>query len=380
MNSLFLLSSGGVGGLEQLSLDFLINGPKEFFFCFAFSGGPIYEEMKRIDRERVVLLNSKKIDVIARRKLCSFCRKKNISVIVLQDLTISLSSLYFYLWHRLHSKGVKFVRYFHEACDDYAFNWSKHLLINKLSRVAVRQSVKKCDAIISISFFVERSWKKYFLMHKDTKKIALSKYHVVYNGISPQIIDEGKTFQPIFSSGPRILFLGRVEEYKGIHQLIEAYGNLPEVERGTLSIVGDGSSLSKEEKYCLENKIPVSFSGFTRDVISEFKKANIFVYPSVWEEGFGLSLVEAMAFGLLCVSSDRGALPEICKNNENGFVFSYSSDNQGTSLVTSLSKAIGLLRRKDECIAVSNLAKKTAEKFTIKNTISGLIEIFTSLN
>ena len=50
-----------------------------------------------------------------------------------------------------------------------------------------------------------------------------------------------------------------------------------------------------------------------------FKKADIFVQPT-FDDCFPLTLVEAMQYGLPIVSTDVGAIPDMVKDGENGFV------------------------------------------------------------
>ena len=56
----------------------------------------------------------------------------------------------------------------------------------------------------------------------------------------------------------------------------------------------------------------VTFTGFVPrlDLVDRFYDADIFVFPPIWEEGFGLPPVEAMAAGTPVVGARSGALPE----------------------------------------------------------------------
>ena len=57
------------------------------------------------------------------------------------------------------------------------------------------------------------------------------------------------------------------------------------------------------------------FTGFINydQVPSYLKMADIAVVPSMWEEPFGLTVVEAMASGLPLITTRSGGIPEICE-------------------------------------------------------------------
>ena len=59
----------------------------------------------------------------------------------------------------------------------------------------------------------------------------------------------------------------------------------------------------------------VVFTGFVNydQVLSFLKMADIAVVPSMWEEPFGLTVVEAMAAGLPLITTRSGGIPEICE-------------------------------------------------------------------
>lgn len=57
-----------------------------------------------------------------------------------------------------------------------------------------------------------------------------------------------------------------------------------------------------------------------------YQQASYFIYPVQWEEPFGLVFLEAMASGTPVIAFARGAVPEIIKDGETGFIVN-SSDN-----------------------------------------------------
>jgi glycosyltransferase involved in cell wall biosynthesis len=103
-----------------------------------------------------------------------------------------------------------------------------------------------------------------------------------------------------------VLFVGRLERYKGLYLLLDALRGIPDVR---LTVVGDGSYRQELEK--LAAGIDVRFEGFQRHPAAYYTKADIFVMPSLGPEGFGIVTMEAMAHGLPCVISDLAVHREI---------------------------------------------------------------------
>lgn len=102
-----------------------------------------------------------------------------------------------------------------------------------------------------------------------------------------------------------------------------------------------------------------------------FQNADIFVYPSVCDEAFGISLVEAMNYGILCIASDRGGIPEIIHHGENGFLFSSGDPEQ---LAKQLLHVINLSAETYKILQEN--AYLTAQKFPIEKTIDKLEQLY----
>ena len=127
----------------------------------------------------------------------------------------------------------------------------------------------------------------------------------------------------------RIVYASIVLPYKGCHTLIDALGRLHE--KGidfSCSVAGT----STNPDYVLRLKEFVSSVGMERKVHflghldrealkSCFAKHNVLVFPSVFQEPFGISQVEAMAAGLTVVTSGTGGAGEIVENGVSGLVF-----------------------------------------------------------
>lgn len=82
------------------------------------------------------------------------------------------------------------------------------------------------------------------------------------------------------------------------------------------------------KNYDLENY--VEFKGaLSRSELAElYKNVDLFILVSRFKETFGLAYLEAMLSGIPVIGSDLGAVPDIIKNNFNGFLINNNDINQ----------------------------------------------------
>lgn len=121
-----------------------------------------------------------------------------------------------------------------------------------------------------------------------------------------------------------IVYIGRLKREKGILQLIQAIKQTHEISNLKLLIIG-ASAYGKDKqptkfiRQLEEESEPIKdkviFTGFIdyHQVPSYLKMGDIAVVPSMWEEPFGLTIVEAMAAGLPLITTRSGGIPEICE-------------------------------------------------------------------
>jgi glycosyltransferase involved in cell wall biosynthesis len=118
-------------------------------------------------------------------------------------------------------------------------------------------------------------------------------------------------------TGPaHLLFVGRLERYKGLYLLLEALRGVPDVR---LTVVGDGSYRKELER--LAEGINVRFEGFQPNPAGYYAEADIFVMPSLGPEGFGIVTMEAMAHGLPCIASDLAVNREVTGDGTAAMIF-----------------------------------------------------------
>ena len=113
-----------------------------------------------------------------------------------------------------------------------------------------------------------------------------------------------------------LLFVGRLERYKGLYLVLEALRDLPNV---TLTVVGEGSYRKELER--LAKGLDVRFEGFQPYPAKYYSEADIFVMPSLGPEGFGIVTMEAMAHGLPCIASDLPVNREVTDEGTAAMLF-----------------------------------------------------------
>ncbi len=120
-------------------------------------------------------------------------------------------------------------------------------------------------------------------------------------------------------ASPRILFGGMRWERKGGPQLLEAFRRVrrerPDAE---LWIVGPDEAPTTEAGVRFYPRVPRSAEG-QRRLAAFYRDATVFAMPSVYEP-FGVAFLEAMAYRLPCVGSNRCAMPEIIEDGVTGHV------------------------------------------------------------
>jgi glycosyltransferase involved in cell wall biosynthesis len=130
-------------------------------------------------------------------------------------------------------------------------------------------------------------------------------------------------------SRSRLLFVGRLHPEKGPHTLIRALSLLRDLRPpATLAVVGSGPQPVYVErlKSTAAEVAPegaVRFVDFTdRAALPEvYRSHDTLVFPSSWDEPFGITLIEAMASGTAVVATGTGGSGEIVRHEENALVF-----------------------------------------------------------
>jgi glycosyltransferase involved in cell wall biosynthesis len=153
--------------------------------------------------------------------------------------------------------------------------------------------------------------------------IAEDKIVVIQNAVDTERFHPLKTAKTPNS----LLYIGRIDKRKGIEFLIRSMGivreNLPEVH---LLVGGRGAHLEKMKKLIrrLNLEQNITFLGFVPDdqLNDLYNQAQCVVVPSIFE-GFGITVIEALAAGTRVVGTDVDGIREILSSGEYGRLVPY---------------------------------------------------------
>ena len=118
--------------------------------------------------------------------------------------------------------------------------------------------------------------------------------------------------------GPlRLLFVGRINQRKGVRYLLDALALLPtrELELTICGRVVDDLAIFRP----FADRVTIRPDVSAAELSAAYQSADLFVFPSV-AEGFGQVLLEALASGLPVLSTTHTAAPDLIEQARHGFV------------------------------------------------------------
>lgn len=178
---------------------------------------------------------------------------------------------------------------------------------------------------------------KFIAISNYTKKLIMQdgvinpeKIELLYNAIKVEDFDKKISKQEkvelrkkynIEDDDVVILYSGRTIEEKGIKQLIQSFINLKNINKSKLLIVGSSNYAENVktkfdyeiEKLVKEVPDKIKITGYidNKELYKIHNISDIAVVPSMWEELFGLVVIEAMSSGLPLIVTRSGGIPEI---------------------------------------------------------------------
>lgn len=179
------------------------------------------------------------------------------------------------------------------------------------------------------------------------------------NGLEPY------NFNATFKNG--YIFVGRLEKSKGILEVLDTWAKLDS--NYILTIIGTGElEEDLKKKYKQQNII---FKGkCSRDeTLKNISQSKYLIQASIWYETFGLTILEAMSFGVPVIGFDIGTRSDFIENEMNGFL----------TEINNLKSTIEKSNEYQEYDTLSEKAVLTAKQFQNNLITKQQINIYNSI-
>lgn len=201
------------------------------------------------------------------------------------------------------------------------------------------------DMLVVASTFTKNSLSKHCI---PAEKIFINPYGV-------DITTFRFNYKRDFTKKLKFVFIGSVTARKGVPALLKAWENI-DTKNAELLIIGP---IGDKERKLIPTKENIKVLGkIPNESLPEIiDDCHVFVFPSYFE-GFGLVILEAMASGLIPITTDATAGPDIIENGKEGFIY-HAYDEE---------KLVGHLKycmaNRDELKNISYAARTKAEMYT----------------
>jgi glycosyltransferase involved in cell wall biosynthesis len=225
----------------------------------------------------------------------------------------------------------------------------------------LEKRLRHVDLVTTVSDYITEKTRRAF-------PAIAGRCQTMHNGIDPAEFMREKERDAKRRPEKRILYAGAVSPHKGVHVLLDAFSivaqQLPEVRLDIAGMQGNyplAETFELREREVIESIYPfyalqwlprlkarlslaapdagtylgylrarlpeeargkVKFRGFVPrpELIDLYYEADVFAFASIWNEGFGIPPIEAMAAGVPVVASRTGAIPEIVKHGHTGLL------------------------------------------------------------
>jgi glycosyltransferase involved in cell wall biosynthesis len=174
-------------------------------------------------------------------------------------------------------------------------------------RRQVRNCLERASCLIAVSNNTARDIVKCY------PHIAPEKIVTIHHGVDTSFFEAAKN-SPASTGKPFFLFVGNRNGYKNFLRLLQAFGESGLAKQFDLRVISPvQKTFTPEEselirKYSLAGSVYIAGSG-EEDLRASYASTVAFVCPSEYE-GFGMSVLEAMASGAVVAASNRSSIPE----------------------------------------------------------------------
>ncbi len=197
----------------------------------------------------------------------------------------------------------------------------------------------------------------------------------VYNSLSPEFISKVNRVESSLDEygNFNVLMACSLKEYKGVYEFIRIAEILTKHSniRFTLILNAAGKDI---DEFMANNKIPdnVAVLGSQSSMNSFYQSTSLLMNLSIVDqcvETFGMTLLEAMSYGLPCIAPPAGGPTELVEHEVNGYLVDSRENERVAAHIKALAQDEELWK------SMSNYAYKKATKFNFADFSKSVVEM-----
>jgi glycosyltransferase involved in cell wall biosynthesis len=184
-------------------------------------------------------------------------------------------------------------------------------------RFLIKKTIKKAKFITTCSESIKQQILSIYEGIPSHKIFNL--YSAIESKFKPYVAESKILKEKLGFNGPILLYIGRIANYKGVQDIINAYNIVKNQIEDLELVIGGTPDFSMKGTYQIwKIKYPdIHFVGFvpTNQIAIYYTMADVFITYSYASEGFGLTPIEAIACGTPVICSDIKVFREVLQDN-----------------------------------------------------------------
>lgn len=338
-------------------------------------------ELKTLSKlQKILLPFSTVFNFQTYREVKKIIKEQKIEIVHVHNTLNLVSPSVYYAAFDCHVPVVQTVHNFRLLCPGATFFRDGHVCEDCLSKGMVCAVKHKCyrGSTVQTLACVLSTWfhrvigtygkLNYICLTEFNKEKILNLKQIKAEKVfvKPNFVEEADEIIPYAKRENRFIYVGRLEEIKGIDVLLKAWKLLGE-EAPELLICGKGPLEDWAKKYIEENGLSkIKLLGFVenKQVRKMIGESKALILPTQVYEGFPMTIAESFACGTPVIGSDLGNTGSLIENGKNGWKFQPKSAEE---LVESVKKI--------ESLSIG-LEKEMIQKYTACNNYEQLRNIY----
>lgn len=295
-------------------------------------------------------------------------REKNIEIVHVHNTLNLISSSVYYAALACHVPVVQTIHNFRLLCPGATFYRDGHICedcVTKGLGCAIKYNCYRNSKLQTLACVINTKVHRMTGIYGKINYICLTEFNKEKLLQLKQIKENRVFVKPNFVKEDLLLhnkrefytFIGRIEEIKGIKELIHVWQQLG-CDAPVLKICGNGPLMNECAEYVKCNHIDnIEMLGFVKheDVIEIISRSKYIVYPTKVYEGFGMTIIEAFSQGTPVIVPNMGNAGNLVQEGVNGYKYDFDSLNSFAECIK-------------RSIASPNLEISTIEEFRNKYT------------